>query len=93
LQISHNIIAKSQEEAEETFKQRVKDEVQHEEGYGDLNVKKSSTHQGTNIKSAVVAQGQSAQSEANTPMRNATYVKYGFIPSEDKYLKNEGFVW
>lgn len=91
LQISHNIIAKSQEEAEETFKQRVKDEVQHEEGDGDSNVIKSSTHQSTNIKSAVVVQGQSAQSEANTPMRNATYVKYGFIPSEDKYLKNEGF--
>ena len=90
--ISHNIEARSKEEAIAKFQSRLKAELQHAEGDGDSNVAKSSKMQGqSNIKSAVVMQPGAAQSEANTPMREASYVKYGFIPSEDKYLKNEGF--
>ena len=92
LQISHQIEARSKDEAVAKFDTRVKAEVQHEEGDDDSNVTKSSKVNGpSNIKSAVVMQPGAAQSEAHTPMREASYVKYGFIPSEDKYLKNEGF--
>jgi hypothetical protein len=88
--ISHQVQASSKEEAEEVFKKRVHDEVQHEEGDGDSNVIKSSKVQGTNVTSAVAVDNP-GQSEAHSRMRKASYVRYGFVPSEDKYLKHEGF--
>ena len=90
LVIAHTIQATSEAEAKAQFESKVRAELHHEEGDGDSNVIKASQVQSVNVKSAVVG-GGAAQPEANTRMRDANYVKYGFIPSEDKYLKNEGF--
>ena len=89
---SANIAATSKQEAEKQFIQRAQDEFNVDAAAAeDSRMFKNATVSNVDVNFVDEVSEARSKSEADTPMRKATPVKYGFIPEDAKHQKNEGF--
>ena len=85
-----NISATSKEDAEKQWQIQAKASVDDSDIMGEESATfVQSSVEGVSVSSVTVA--AQGKSEAHTPMKKSTPVKYGFIPEDAKHQKNEGF--